>query len=110
MPPLHAVLSPSQRQQGIPSKPKAPTAYHVRRLLAFAVPTLCDATATTLLNVGLFYTYASTYQMLRGTLVSAPLVPLPRISLGERCSAQSCVAASPTTPAKTPAQGNRAHF
>ena len=35
----------------------------------FAIPALCDATGTTLLNVGLFYTYASTYQMLRGTLV-----------------------------------------
>jgi hypothetical protein len=30
----------------------------VARVLAFAVPTLCDATATTLMNVGLFYTYA----------------------------------------------------
>ncbi|KAF8058115.1 SLC35F6 [Scenedesmus sp. PABB004] len=39
------------------------------RVLAFAVPTLCDATGTTLMNVGLIYTYASTYQMLRGTLV-----------------------------------------
>ena len=37
--------------------------------LAFSLPALCDAMATTLLNLGLFYTYASVYQMLRGTLV-----------------------------------------
>jgi hypothetical protein len=30
--------------------------YLIRRTAAFAIPTLCDATATTLLNVGLFYT------------------------------------------------------
>eukprot|EP00775_Hariotina_reticulata_P005318 gene5318-5553_t len=39
------------------------------RIMAFAVPTMCDATATTAMNLGLYYTYASTYQMLRGTLV-----------------------------------------
>ncbi|KAF9158063.1 hypothetical protein DFQ26_008023 [Actinomortierella ambigua] len=33
------------------------------------VPTLCDMTATTLMNVGLVYTTASVYQMLRGALV-----------------------------------------
>ncbi|KAF9975007.1 hypothetical protein BGZ73_001460 [Actinomortierella ambigua] len=33
------------------------------------VPTLCDMTATTLMNVGLIYTTASVYQMLRGALV-----------------------------------------
>ncbi|KAG2448095.1 hypothetical protein HYH02_007119 [Chlamydomonas schloesseri] len=44
-------------------------AFRVRRVLAFAAPACCDCVATTLLNVGLFYTYASTYQMLRGTLV-----------------------------------------
>ncbi|KAG2431070.1 hypothetical protein HXX76_009603 [Chlamydomonas incerta] len=44
-------------------------AFRLRRVLAFAAPACCDAVATTLLNVGLFYTYASTYQMLRGTLV-----------------------------------------
>lgn len=43
-------------QQGIPSKPAPPTSFFIKRTLAFAVPTLCDATATTLLNVGLFYT------------------------------------------------------
>lgn len=37
--------------------------------LAFAVPTLCDICGTTLLNTGLFFTTASAYQMLRGTLV-----------------------------------------
>jgi hypothetical protein len=28
----------------------------VARILAFAVPTLCDATGTSLMNIGLFYT------------------------------------------------------
>ncbi|KAJ9524510.1 hypothetical protein QJQ45_019531 [Haematococcus lacustris] len=61
-----------QAQLGLaadPVKAARPRSYYVRRTLAFLVPTLCDAIATTLLNLGLFYTYASTYQMLRGTLV-----------------------------------------
>ncbi|PVV00895.1 hypothetical protein BB560_004707, partial [Smittium megazygosporum] len=33
------------------------------------IPTLCDITASTLLNVGLIYTTASIYQMLRGAIV-----------------------------------------
>lgn len=37
--------------------------------VAFSLPALCDAAATTLLNLGLYYTYASVFQMLRGTLV-----------------------------------------
>ncbi|KAG7669419.1 hypothetical protein Ndes2526B_g05744 [Nannochloris sp. 'desiccata'] len=37
--------------------------------LAFTLPAICDAGATTLLNLGLYYTYASVFQMLRGTLV-----------------------------------------
>ena len=32
--------------------------HKLRTLLSFLVPTLCDAFATTLLNVGLFYTCA----------------------------------------------------
>lgn len=44
-------------------------AFRSRRLLIFAIPAACDAVATTLLNLGLYYTFASTYQMLRGTLV-----------------------------------------
>eukprot|EP00891_Asterochloris_glomerata_P001144 jgi/Astpho2/1144/Aster-07690 len=36
---------------------------------AFALPAVCDAAATTLLNLGLYYTDASVFQMLRGTLV-----------------------------------------
>jgi len=36
---------------------------------AFAVPALCDVGATTLINLGLFYTSASTYQMLKGNVV-----------------------------------------
>jgi hypothetical protein len=35
----------------------------------FALPTLCDAASTTLMNIGLYYTSASVYQMLRGTVV-----------------------------------------
>ena len=34
----------------------------------FILPTLCDLTATTLMNLGLFYTTASVYQMLRGAV------------------------------------------
>lgn len=47
--------------------------------LAFAVPTLCDICGTTLLNTGLFFTTASAYQMLRGTLVifAGRWMPLP---------------------------------
>ena len=40
-----------------------------RTVWAFALPALCDSGATTLLNLGLYYTYASVFQMLRGTLV-----------------------------------------
>ena len=31
-------------------------AFRLRRVLAFAAPACCDAVATTLLNIGLFYT------------------------------------------------------
>ena len=41
----------------------------LRLMLAFGLPALCDAAGSTLLNVGLFYTQASTYQMLRGSQV-----------------------------------------
>lgn len=37
--------------------------------LIFWIPACCDLGGTTLLNIGLFYTSASVYQMLRGTLV-----------------------------------------
>ena len=37
---------------------------------AFALPAACDAAATTALNVGLAMTSASSFQMLRGTLVA----------------------------------------
>lgn len=42
---------------------------NTNRIFAFAVPALCDACGTTLMNVGLYFTYASAFQMLRGTLV-----------------------------------------
>ncbi|WIA13396.1 hypothetical protein OEZ85_006976 [Tetradesmus obliquus] len=53
----------------VPMHPDEKRSRRISRILAFAVPTLCDAMGTTLMNVGLIYTYASTYQMLRGTLV-----------------------------------------
>ncbi|KAJ3117775.1 hypothetical protein HK098_006122, partial [Nowakowskiella sp. JEL0407] len=37
--------------------------------LLFWIPTLCDLTATTLMNIGLIYVSASVYQMLRGSVV-----------------------------------------
>jgi drug/metabolite transporter (DMT)-like permease len=37
--------------------------------LFFIIPALCDLLGTSLLNLGLIYTYASVYQMLRGMLV-----------------------------------------
>lgn len=37
--------------------------------LVFWIPALCDLTGTTLLNFGLFFTFASVYQMLRGSVV-----------------------------------------
>ncbi|KAI9262883.1 hypothetical protein EDC94DRAFT_607685 [Helicostylum pulchrum] len=37
--------------------------------LLFWIPTLCDMTATTVMNVGLILTTASVYQMLRGAVV-----------------------------------------
>ncbi|KAI8334769.1 hypothetical protein BC941DRAFT_432126 [Chlamydoabsidia padenii] len=39
------------------------------KALLFWIPTLCDLTATTLMNVGLILTSASVYQMLRGAVV-----------------------------------------
>ncbi|PRW18296.1 Solute carrier family 35 member F6 [Chlorella sorokiniana] len=48
----------------------AARAHRLRRAFwVFGLPAMCDAGATTLLNLGLFYTYASVFQMLRGTLV-----------------------------------------
>ncbi|KAG2195350.1 hypothetical protein INT46_000900 [Mucor plumbeus] len=39
------------------------------KALLFWIPTLCDLTATTVMNVGLILTSASVYQMLRGAVV-----------------------------------------
>ncbi|KAI9473406.1 MAG: hypothetical protein EXX96DRAFT_577827 [Benjaminiella poitrasii] len=39
------------------------------RAFLFWIPTLCDLTATTVMNVGLILTSASVYQMLRGAVV-----------------------------------------
>ncbi|KAG0240280.1 hypothetical protein B0O80DRAFT_455400 [Mortierella sp. GBAus27b] len=52
----------------------APTKQEKRKLegpyvLLLWLPTLCDMTASTLMNVGLLYCAASVYQMLRGALV-----------------------------------------
>eukprot|EP00884_Botryococcus_braunii_P021063 jgi/Botrbrau1/7640/Bobra.0159s0086.1 len=64
----------SNRRSGKPSELAgsfhAETPVHMMKtFLSFSLPAICDAGATTLLNIGLFYTYASTFQMLRGTLV-----------------------------------------
>ncbi|GES89041.1 integral membrane protein [Rhizophagus clarus] len=40
-----------------------------QRVFLFWLPTLCDICGTTLMNVGLIYTTASVYQMLRGAVV-----------------------------------------
>ena len=40
-----------------------------RAVFVLALPTLCDAASTMLMNVGLYYTSASVFQMLRGTVV-----------------------------------------
>lgn len=47
----------------------APVGHRFKSVLAFALPALCDVTGSTLLNVGIFFTYPSVYQMLRGTVV-----------------------------------------
>ena len=66
------LLEPSPRPQ-ISSAPSAPQTTKVREggkaIFVLALPTLCDATSTILMNVGLYYTWASVFQMLRGTVV-----------------------------------------
>eukprot|EP01134_Creolimax_fragrantissima_P001292 CFRG1292T1 len=52
----------SSRTSSTPQLPKVP-------LWAFALPTCCDLTATTIMNVGLIFTTASVYQMIRGAMV-----------------------------------------
>lgn len=46
-----------------------PQALSGSKVLLLWLPTLCDLCATTLMNVGLIYTSASIYQMLRGAVV-----------------------------------------
>ena len=53
----------------IEAEPGASLGHRLKVGALFLVPALCDSLGTTLLNVGLFYTYASAYQMLRGTIV-----------------------------------------
>jgi hypothetical protein len=40
----------------VPMAPADKRSRRLGRILAFAVPTLCDATGTSLMNIGLFYT------------------------------------------------------
>eukprot|EP00818_Percolomonas_sp_WS_P006465 CAMPEP_0117450268 /NCGR_PEP_ID=MMETSP0759-20121206/8378_1 /TAXON_ID=63605 /ORGANISM="Percolomonas cosmopolitus, Strain WS" /LENGTH=378 /DNA_ID=CAMNT_0005242779 /DNA_START=136 /DNA_END=1272 /DNA_ORIENTATION=- len=47
---------------------KKPVQEHANPLV-FWIPAICDLSGTTLLNIGLFFTYASVYQMLRGSVV-----------------------------------------
>eukprot|EP00124_Ichthyophonus_hoferi_P002206 Ihof_evm8s141 gene=Ihof_evmTU8s141 len=39
------------------------------RFLIFSLPTICDLSGTTVMNIGLLYTTASVYQMIRGATV-----------------------------------------
>ncbi|KAF9321351.1 hypothetical protein BG003_002199 [Podila horticola] len=55
-------------------------------VLLLWIPTLCDMTASTLMNVGLIYCAASVYQMLRGALVIFTGI-LSVIFLGRRLKA-----------------------
>lgn len=52
----------------LPSEPDRSSRHSWKAGFAFLLPALLDTMATTLLNLGLYYTYASTFQMLRGTL------------------------------------------
>jgi drug/metabolite transporter (DMT)-like permease len=70
-------------------RPK-PAGARRRAALAFALPAACDAAATTLLNLGLYYTYASVFQMLRGTLVLFAAL-LTRVALGRRLRAHNWI-------------------
>jgi drug/metabolite transporter (DMT)-like permease len=40
-----------------------------RSVFVLAIPTLCDTTSTMMMNIGLYYTSASVFQMLRGTVL-----------------------------------------
>jgi hypothetical protein len=44
-----------------------PRSFYVKRVLVFAIPAMCDACATTLLNIGLFYTYVVSVWLSVGT-------------------------------------------
>lgn len=68
----YAMLSPRAEQSGQQSadtETRSTIGARVSTPVLFALPAACDITASTLLNLGLFYTYTSVYQMLRGTLV-----------------------------------------
>ena len=61
-----------RRQQGLepPSVGrKQRPLFFLHRTLIFAIPSFLDAVGATFLNLGLYYTFASVFQMLRGTLV-----------------------------------------
>ena len=67
---LHALLSAKATRAAAAAGRPPPRRKATRATVAaFAAPALLDATGTTLINVGLFYTAARTYQMLRGPLV-----------------------------------------
>jgi len=58
------------RRRGDDAAARAPSRASRTAILAFALPAACDAAATTALNMGLALTSASSFQMLRGTLVA----------------------------------------
>eukprot|EP01025_Chloroclados_australasicus_P038291 TRINITY_DN3933_c2_g1_i2.p1 TRINITY_DN3933_c2_g1~~TRINITY_DN3933_c2_g1_i2.p1 ORF type:complete len:518 (+),score=34.21 TRINITY_DN3933_c2_g1_i2:139-1692(+) len=41
----------------------------IAKVLLFSVPAICDVISTICLNIGLYFTFTSTYQILRGTLI-----------------------------------------
>ena len=61
---VYRCCAPSQGEKTGPNMRE-----RARAVLSFAVPAMCDVSGTTLLNVGIFFTYPSVYQMLRGTVV-----------------------------------------
>jgi len=46
-----------------------PAKVGIKEMFLFCLPALCDLTGTTLAGIGLIYTYASVFQMLRGSII-----------------------------------------
>jgi len=48
---------------------KIPAKLGIKEMFLFSLPAACDLTGTTLAGIGLIYTYASVFQMLRGSII-----------------------------------------